>query len=313
MTTPLPDPARKAILAAIAAVVLALAAIASWLAVDSQPSGPSSQPPASASVSVSRSPSPSPSATVLGCVSNPGACGYPDATSAGARGALAKHAGSLTTDHDGQVVQGLDVEGCLKVVNADVVIKNVLVEGGCARSLDLSNATGHTTVTDVTVRATASQASAVVLRNATLTRVDVSGGNDGIDVWGGDVSIADSFVHDLSRADGSHDDAVQVTGGGDVLVKHSTLLARVGSDPMNACVQLGTLTGKLGSFAMSDSLCDGGNYSVNANTSAGSFGPVSFVGNRFGAGYRYGVKANLGPLDLTWSGNLDDATGKPVG
>ena len=123
-----------------------------------------------------------------------------------------------------------------------------------------------------------------------------------------------SLLHPRLRASGSHNDTVQVLGGGNVTLSHDTLKAFTNGDPMNACLQVGEINGSgLKTVTMTNSYCDGGNYSVNANGSNGG-ATLVITGNRFGTGYRYGIDANLGsPFRTTWTDNVDDATGQPVG
>ncbi|HXR42990.1 MAG TPA: hypothetical protein VN738_11330 [Acidothermaceae bacterium] len=324
MTTPTPPPQMVtvdktkaiAILASITALIVSLLAL---LNVNDPGSGTSASASSAPSPVVSSSsPTPSASTAVTGCLARLAACGYPDATNTGAHGTLTPHAGKLVTTADGQIVENLDIAGCLQIVNKNVTVRNVKVEGGCTYSLDTSKATGPTTISDVTVIGSSGQAATVVLREGTATRLDVSGGNDGVKIWGsGAVVFSDSYVHNLTRTTGSHDDAVQVQSGGDVALQHLTLLPFDGTDPMNSCLQIGALTGNLASLTMAASICDGGNYSVLANsTGVGSTvtaGPIVISGNRFGTDYRYGTHAHLGPpLNTTWSGNVDDATGNPL-
>ena len=224
------------------------------------------------------------------------------------------HQGNLSSSG---VIKDLDIKGCLTITGS-ATVTDVLVEGGCGgRSLDI-RAGGVVTVTDSTIRATASQPSAIVADHGTTTllRVDVGGGNDGIDIWSGDFTMQDSYVHDLLRAPGSHNDAVQVLGGHVILMTHDTLLAynAADDDPMNACVQTGALNANgLGTMTFTGGYCDGGNYSFNANGSAGG-GTLVITNNRIGDDYRYGPQANLGsPFRTTWTNNVDDATGQPVG
>jgi hypothetical protein len=314
----MPGTVRTSIIAALLAVGVAIAAVLAWWGVDAS-SGP--QAGGSPSPIVSTSSTPTPTSSAKGCLAKPSTCGYPDASNTGSHGTLTVHAGKYVTSHDGEVVKNLEIQGCLQVVTANVVIDNVQIDGGCLWSLDMQNATGPTTVTDTTVKAGSGQLAAVVMRGTTLLRVQIIGGQDGIEAWGGigPNVVRDSYVHNLSRNDAidSHDDAIQ-TSGGDETFTHNTLLPFDGTDPMNSCLQIGDLQGNLSRLTFSNNLCDGGNYSINANANnvkAGKVtaGPMTFSGNRFGQDYRYGVKANLdAPFTVTWSGNLDDASGKGI-
>jgi hypothetical protein len=261
-----------------------------------------------------------------GCVADPSGCGYPDASNTGASGSLTA-SGSITSTTDGQVIKNLFVTGYIKVTSANVVIENVKVVGGdMFGAIDTQGATGHTTVSDVTLIASVSQLAGMTVRDTTIERANISGGQDGIDLWGGlgDHNVVeDSYIHDLSRsaADDSHDDTLQTSGGTETFI-HNTLLPFNGSDPMNSCLQIGALQGNLGSLTFSSNLCDGGNYSLNANSSGigavlkGSVltaGPLTYTNNRFGSDYRFGVQIHLGsPFHTTWTGNIDDTTGNGV-
>ena len=277
-----------------------------------QSSAPTSSAPTSSA--------PAPTAS-KGCLAKPSACGYPDATNTGARGTLTP-SGTIKSTTDGQVIKNLDITGYIQVTSANVTIENVRITGGnLFGAIDLHNATGHTTITDVTVISTSAQLAGMTIRNATITRANISGGQDGIDAWGGlgPNVVRDSYIHNLGRntAIDSHDDTIQ-TSGGDETFTHNTLLPFDGTDPMNSCLQIGDLQGSLSQLTFSNNLCDGGNYSINANANNVKLGkvtagPLTFAGNRFGRDYRYGVKTNLGsPFSTSWSGNVDDATGNAV-
>lgn len=284
--------------------------------VDRSPdSTPSKNPQVTATTSSS------PITATTNCLSQPIACGFPDASTTGARGRL-KAVDSISNTTDGQVIKNVEIHGFVKVTSANVTIENVRIIGGSQLgAIDLHLATGHTTISDVTIVATSDQLAGMTLRNATVTRADISGSQDGIDSWGGPgpTIVEDSYIHNLNRnrAIDSHDDTLQVSGG-DQTFKHNTLLPYDGNDPMNSCLQIGDLQGDLVQLTFADNLCNGGNYSINANANnvkAGKVtaGPLTFIGNRFGRNYRYGVKLHLGaPFNASWSHNVDDLTDKPV-
>lgn len=303
-TSTVPGPTTTVTQTEIATATVTATATRTAVATVTVTASPSSSRSPSPTPTPSRSASPTPTATSSG--------GFPDASNTGAHGVLTVHQGNLSASG---VIKDLDIKGCL-TITGDATVTDVLVEGGCGsgRSLDI-RAGGVVTVTDATIRATSSQASAVVVDHGTtvLQRLDVSGGNDGIDVWSGDVTLADSYVHDILRASGSHNDTVQVLGGGNVLLSHDTFMAFTHGDPMNACLQIGELNGSgLNTVTMTNSYCDGGNYSVNANGGNGG-ATLVVTDNVFGDDYRYGVQANLGsPFRTTWSGNKDAVTGRAV-
>jgi hypothetical protein len=295
--------------------------------------GPTSAPTATHTSSpTTAAPAPKPASSsgssgsgTTGCVAHPSACGYPDASNTGASGTLTA-SGSITSTTNGQVIKNLDIHGFIAVTSANVTIENVKITatGDQFGGIDLVHSTGHTTITNVTIVASSAQLAGITARDATITRANISGGQDGIDSWApntatGATVIEDSYIHDLARntAVSSHDDTIQ-TSGGDQTIKHNTLIPFTGGDPMNACLQIGDLQGDLVQLTFTGNLCDGGNYSINANGNNVNLGkvkagPLTFTNNRFGRDYRYGVQANLGsPFRTTWTGNIDDATGKAV-
>src|SRR6185369_3159844 len=76
------------------------------------------------------SPSPSPTTTgpvLTGCVAHPGACGYPDAVSAGAHGTLAAYTGPTTITTAGTVIHDVSITTCLVVTAPNVTFRNVSI------------------------------------------------------------------------------------------------------------------------------------------------------------------------------------------
>ena len=151
----------------------------------------------------------------------------------------------------------------------------------------------------------------------TVTASDISGSPDGIDASGRSVLIQDNWIHNLqyNAAKATHDDDIQ-TLGGDVTIRHNTLDATAPAS--NSCLQIGNLLGSLSQLTFANNLCNGGGYSINANpanvlSGVVKAGTLTFVGNRFGTAYRYGVSAHLvAPFVVVWNSNVDDATGAAV-
>lgn len=155
-------------------------------------------------------------------------------------------------------------------------------------------------------------------------RCDISGGEDMIQL-GHSTRIVDSYLHDLERREGSHNDVFQMGGGIGAVVRHCTLLAarRVPDgqgvefpdgwyDPMNAVLMIGNFAGAVGDVVIEDSLLDGGNYTINDNWSTTH--PVDNLvvrGCRFGQHFRYGPRDVQGPA-WTWENNVWDDTGEAV-
>jgi hypothetical protein len=152
--------------------------------------------------------------------------------------------------------------------------------------------------------------------NYTLNAVNIHDCADGIKLGSNDV-IENSYVHDLARGDGTHNDAIQTVGGHDDLVKGNTLDAYQAStdDPMNAAIQTGHLNTDLRNVTVEGNYMDGGNYTVNAGSTSTDGHDISgyvFKDNVFGTDYRYGPVQAVGAGTTFDSSNVWAATGKPV-
>jgi len=284
-----------------------------------------SSPPASTNTPTS-SPTPTPSSSPapagIDCVSHPSACGYPDATNTGAKGALTP-SGSITKTTDGQVIANLAIHGHITITSANVTIENVSIVGDSSlAAIDTHMAKGPVIIDHVTITYPAGvfpvSAGAIWSGGVlTVTNSNISGSPDGIDATGSAVLIRDNYIHDLQYNAGtvSHDDTIQ-TLGGNITVQHNTLDATAPAS--NSCLQIGNLGGNLTQLTFNNNLCNGGGYSINANSAsvlAGTVtaGTMSFAGNRFGTGYKWGIKAHLSsPFVVNWSGNVSDADGSII-
>jgi hypothetical protein len=213
----------------------------------------------------------------------------------------------------GAVLDGLDVQGCLTVHAPGVVVRNsrITCHDATLRAVSLVDAPGFL-MEDSEIVSDGSAEVAVGWSGYTLRRVDVHGTQDGPRL-GDDVTVEDSYVHDLVRHDGVHTDAVQSTSGANVVVRHNTLDPRqAGSvDFMNSAVQLGTETGaqRLQDVLFEGNFFNGGSYSVNVKCSANVAGVV-FRGNRYGHGNRYG--AAVAPSAVTFEEDRWADTGNLV-
>jgi Domain of unknown function (DUF4082) len=284
------------------------------------PTATSASPTASPNPSLSSSSS---SSGQLNCLTRLAACGYPDASTTGAHGTLTAFAGTFTTTTDGQVVADLNISGTLNVVNKNVTVRDV-------KATALVDTGSGATFTDISVVATGGPGIAAQFRDATVTRADISGGNDNVRI-AGVVTITDSYLHAPIRnaAGNSHDDCIQILAGGGT-VTHSTLIANNGSDFNNSGFQFGEQSGSETPITFTDDLFDGGNYTLSANygsTTPNSdpaapnsafagphpFASISVTGSRFGAHTRYGVllpSMRTPPSGtFTWTNNIMDATG----
>lgn len=251
---------------------------------------------------------------LTGCLASPSACGYPDATNTGAKGALTVVNGNVTLSTAGATYANREVRGCITVTAPNVVIRNVKVTGDCGWSIDYApynnwRTDQHLLIEDTTVICQGTGAGIGEL-NFIARRVNVSRCENGFDV-DRDATIVDSYVHDLTAETGAysglHTDGIQGIQTRNVLYDHNTLIApRVATSAIIA----DRLNPAGGTWMLRNSLLDGGGYTVycpNAGTVVNNrFGDNQWTNDRTPRANESYVTSCGG---VAWSGNVRDATG----
>lgn len=269
---------------------------------------PTTQPP---------TPTWTPSATPTACLPDPGRCGYPDADSTGPSGTLVPVVGTVTLSTPGMTYADRAVNGCIVVTAPDVTIRNVSVRctsGGYAVDYYVVDpaAPGTLTVEDVSVDCGNRLATAIGEMRLVVRRVEVTGCEHGFDL-DYRASLTDVWCHDLADQvtfpDG-HTDCVIGLMTHDVSITHSTLLpgAVTTSAIEGDCGTCGTIV-RTG-WSVTNNLMSGGAYTLYCTERSRETGSV-VSGNRFGS-YAYGYAASC-DAGVTWTGNVDDATGAALG
>lgn len=230
--------------------------------------------------------------------------GFPGPATTGVpTGTVLQSSGSLVVKRDGAVLDGLDIDGCVDVKADDVTIRRSRI--ACARpttAVRLHDGYRNLTLEDVEIDGRGVVSTAVGFAQYTLRRVDIHNAIDGPRLGDG-TTVEDSYVHDLVRAEGSHNDALQITGGSGIVVRHNTLIAyrEDTGDLFNAAIMIGSSSAPVRSLLIEGNYVDGGNYTVNFHDGLVA---SDIVGrdNTFGPHHRYGALAR-GDLDaVTWTG-----------
>src|SRR5690606_4938498 len=140
---------------------------------------------------------------------------------------LTVHEGDLTITEDGTVVEGLDVRGFITVRAKDVVIRDSIVRGrdtDSYKGLVVADTDGGSvTIEDTELAPTKASPWIDGIRgwNITARRVNVHDVIDAVHIYGPNVTIEDSWLHDNAHFtndpnwDGgpSHDDSIQIQVG----------------------------------------------------------------------------------------------------
>jgi hypothetical protein len=292
---------RLALMAALAGVVILGAVAVFWLRPGGQPTAGAPQPTAGES---SGGPRPS----------SPSTDRFPTERTTGVRaGVTLRDSGSITVDQPGSVIEGLRVSGHITIRADDVVVRDTLVLGGGAH-YPIRVASGVSNALIEHVEVDNGQGGIGIFFNGgsgTVRAANVHSSLDGIRIQANNVTIEDSYVHDLVRQAGGHHDTIQIRSGDDVTIRGNTLLPYVAStgDPMNAAIQIGSLQrGPLERLTVEGNYMDGGNYTIHG---ADGIGSGTFVGNVFGPHARYGIRSGMSDA-IVWEGNTMDGTGEPA-
>lgn len=155
----------------------------------------------------------------------------------------------------------------------------------------------------------------LLLQDATATRLNVHDCDHMVNIAGSNVTVADSYCHDLTDAEVVHADCIQDTGGhdkttirGNAFYSRDTsdvLLGQEGGDGTNYLVE-GNLFSSVGSPPPAFMLyLSGTNTTVKDNV-------FDLQRDNGVGGFTYGhCTDNTGPADYTWTGNTDE-TGKTI-
>ena len=158
--------------------------------------------------------------------------------------------------------------------------------------------------------------------NYTLTRVNVHGTMDGLKL-GDNVTVQDSYIHDLVMTADSHNDGMQSLGSDNVKITHNTVVIGNGS---TSAIMLSTGSAdSMKNIVISGNLLGGGAYTVYGGYAAGvdTLSKVSGIvisNNRFTTaiypnGGAFGPLTSVDPPAVTVQGNTwydGPKAGQPV-
>jgi len=254
-------------------------------------------------------------APVVPAFPNASTTGVPDGTP------LTVHNGDLVVTTSGAVVENMDIRGFVKVSAANVTIRNTVVRGrtpgGSVGLVTVSGAYSSATIVDSTLVASTASPYVDGVRGAnfTLTRVEIANVIDQVHIYGGNVQIEDSWLHDNAHfvndpnwgGGPSHDDNIQIQSGSNISITGSSI-----SGSNGAGIMLTQDAGAVSDLRIAGNLLDGGACTVNVKTMASAPQNVALADNTFGRNATYwgcGIKvANSIPLDLQRNYFTDGAT-----
>ena len=218
---------------------------------------PAPGPGSASSPSTSASPAARPSG-----LPTPARTGVPAGTT------LTDYTGPATITTAGTVLDAKKITGCLVIKADDVTIKNSLIRSTCLFNVLSDNGNTGLQLTDVEIDGGNNLASdsAVSGGGYTCLRCDVHGTIDGFKA-GTDVTIQDSWVHDLAMTAQSHNDGIQSLGTTRLTIAGNTIVL---ADGATSAIILSTGSATdMRNVTITDNLLGGGAYTVYGGYTAG--------------------------------------------
>lgn len=195
----------------------------------------------------------------------------------------------LTVTKDGTTLEGLLIEGCVRVRANAVTIRNSVIRCSSPGAWAVRTYPGFAglLVEHAEIDGGGVTSTAVCCANYRLSHVEIHNTIDGARL-GSNTVVEDSYIHSLSRQPGSHNDTLQTTGGRNITVRRNHLQpfdVRTG-DRFNAGIMIGSTTSpSVEGMTIVDNYIDGGGYSINFRKDA-VLEDVLVANNRFGGNCR---------------------------
>lgn len=264
--------------------------------------------PSATTASPNASPSPTPTPTTASSTPSPSptSSAFPDASSTGVPDGmvLSGYTGPMTITTAGTVIDAKRISGCIVIKANNVTIKRSLITGDCFFSV--LNDSGNTglNLTDVEIDgANLNEAGAGIGgRNYTCTRCDIHGTGDGLKL-GDNVTVQDSWIHDLYGANDSHNDGMQASDGSNIRVLHNTIVPTYRGS--TSAIIIKADFGPISDLVFDGNYVGGGAWTVYAGDGYGSGIPdasgVKVTNNSFTTAY-FAKGGAFGPITNTGSG-----------
>jgi hypothetical protein len=229
-----------------------------------------------------------PAAQVAPAAPVPTAPGVPTGT------ALTKMSGDIVITTPGTVLQNVDLDGYVTIKADNVTIKNSILRGGATATTGKAlvqswNNAKNLVIKDTTLvpRHPSAWVDGISGKDMTIQRVDISGTVDAVKVIGSNVTITDSRLHDALymssgvtyQSDGTtHNDGVQVEGGGNITISGNTI-----NGFHNAAIMVTQNAALITGITINNNTLSLGGCTINmSEKSKGPLAGVSVTSNKFG-------------------------------
>lgn len=216
---------------------------------------------------------------------------------------LACNGGDYIIDKPGTVIDGKQIPCSIRVTADNVKITRSKVTATGQWGIYLVDKNAGLTVQDVEIVGSDACEYGVGFEDVTSVRINVSGCSDGVKMETGS-SLIDSWIHDLSKGEGDHNDGIQITGGSNITIRHNRI-----ENPKNqtSAILVGGEFGSPSNILIENNLLNGGNYTVYLDPK----GTNRVIRNNvFTRNFVYGPARLDGQVDWTNNTYEDGATVK---
>ncbi len=234
--------------------------------------------------------------------------------------ALTVITGDMTITTPNTVISGKDILGCVDVHAPGVVIRNSKI--ACSSGYAVYSHTDYSgtplLIEDSEIHCNNTNATAIGDTNIIVRRANIHGCENGFDM-DGDISVVDSYVHDLTQSGTDpHTDGIQITDvGHNITISHNTIYAFTRySDGrvVNGTSAIISPSTNISNILIEKNLMAGGAYTLYCRQN-GKGNNYQVIGNHFSTIYsskvgEYGLSTDCS--DEIQSGNVYHETGQPL-
>jgi hypothetical protein len=210
---------------------------------------------------------------------------WPDATNTGVPvGTVLSPSGSLTITTDGQIIEGLDLQGSVIVKANDVTIRNSRITNDrTALRFEEGANLRVERVTFVGTSAKTLDGAIQAWGTIMVRRIQVTGFGEGVDIYGAGGLIQDSYFHDMANADGKLMDGIEAWEAKQLVIRHNWIEMPGGNSVIKLPLDVPVPGGD--DVLIENNLIAGGGWAVYGGydppNSNPSYTNVRFIANHF--------------------------------
>jgi hypothetical protein len=187
--------------------------------------------------------------------------------------ALTVYEGDMKITTPGTVINAMDIRGNVTVQAANVTIQNTIIRGKQAATGTALIYAGSTAVSNLQVKNTelapsfpTASMNGIYGSHFTLSRVNIHHVVDSVHIFGGVVTVQDSYLHDNLHYTNdpnwnggpSHDDSFQIQSGANVNILRNTIYGG-----FNSVVQVTQAQGLVSNLTFANNFATGGGCTLN--------------------------------------------------